>query len=216
MPFPKEKTMEEKKKALLIVDVQNDFCPGGALAIPAGDTVVPVINRIQPAFDTIVATQDWHPPDHISFSVNHPDTRPYDVITVNGIAQVLWPVHCVSGTMGADFHPALETQRFQLILRKGMNPGLDSYSVFLENDKKTRTGLDGYLRSLEIKKILLCGLATDFCVFYSARDAVTFGFETEVVMDACRGVDVPAGNIEAAVRQMKSLGVTFISSTELL
>jgi nicotinamidase/pyrazinamidase len=132
------------------------------------------------------------------------------------VSQVLWPVHCVSGTKGAEFHSALETQRFQLILRKGMNPGLDSYSVFLENDKKTRTGLDGYLRSLEIQKIFLCGLATDYCVFYSARDAVTFGFETEVVIDACRGVDIPEGSIEEAVRQMKNIGVTFISSAELL
>ncbi|MFH0726718.1 MAG: bifunctional nicotinamidase/pyrazinamidase [Pseudomonadota bacterium] len=208
--------MEKKKKALLVVDVQNDFCPGGALAIPAGDTVVPIINKIQPVYDTIIATQDWHPLNHVSFAANHPDKNVYDVIPINDMSQVLWPVHCVSGTMGADFHSALETQRFRLILRKGMNPGLDSYSVFLENDKKTRTGLDGYLRSLEIKKIFLCGLATDYCVFYSARDAVSFGFETEVVIDACRGVDVPAGNIDEAVRQMKNIGVTFISSTELL
>jgi nicotinamidase/pyrazinamidase len=212
----KGNTMEKKKKALLVVDVQNDFCPGGALAIPAGDTVVPIINKIQPVFDTIIATQDWHPPNHVSFAANHPAKNVYDVIPINDMSQVLWPAHCVSGTMGADFHSALETQRFQLILRKGMAPGLDSYSVFLENDKKTRTGLDGYLRSLEIKKIFLCGLATDYCVFYSARDAVSFGFETEVVIDACRGVDVPAGNIEMAVRQMKNIGVTFIYSAELL
>jgi nicotinamidase/pyrazinamidase len=208
--------MEKKKNALLIVDVQNDFCPGGALAIPAGDRVVPIINKIQPVFDTIIATQDWHPLNHVSFAVNHPEKKIYDVISMKDVSQVLWPVHCVSGTKGAEFHSALETQRFQLILRKGMNPGLDSYSVFLENDKKTRTGLDGYLRSLEIQKIFLCGLATDYCVFYSARDAVTFGFETEVVIDACRGVDIPEGSIEEAVRQMKNIGVTFISSAELL
>lgn len=208
--------MKRKKTALLVVDVQNDFCPGGALAVREGDTIVPLINRIQPLFDTLIATQDWHPPTHFSFAVNHPGKQTYDVISLNGISQVLWPVHCVSGSPGAAFHPDLETDRFQLILRKGTKPDLDSYSAFRENDQKTLTGLDGYLRSLEIKEVFLCGIATDYCVLYSARDARAFGFETRVVINACRGVDVPAGNIEAAVRLMKSIGVTILSSAELL
>ena len=132
--------MINKKNALLVVDVQNDFCPGGALAIQAGDNVIPVINQIQPIFDTIIATRDWHPSNHVSFAVTHPGKNVYDVIDINGISQVLWPPHCVSGSMGAAFHPDLETDRFKLILHKGMNPALDSYSVFLENDKKPRQG----------------------------------------------------------------------------
>ena len=208
--------MINKKNALLVVDVQNDFCPGGALAIQAGDNVIPVINQIQPIFDTIIATRDWHPSNHVSFAVTHPGKNVYDVIDINGISQVLWPPHCVSGSMGAAFHPDLETDRFKLILHKGMNSALDSYSVFLENDKKTPTGLDGFLRSLEITRIFLSGLATDYCVFYSAMDAISFGFETCVVIDACCGVDIPERNIEKAIRLMKSSGIKIISSLELL
>ena len=207
--------MINKKNALLIVDVQNDFCPGGALAIHEGDRIIPAINRIQPLFDTIIATRDWHPPDHVSFAATHPGKHIHDVMDIGGIPQVLWPPHCVSGTTGAAFHPDLETGRFRLILHKGMNPALDSYSVFLENDKKTRTGMDGFLRSLEITRIFLCGLATDYCVLYSALDAISFGFETCVVIDACCGVDVPEGNIEKAIGLMKSSGVSIISSLEL-
>ncbi len=208
--------MIKKKNALLVVDVQNDFCPGGTLAIQEGDKVIPVINQIQPIFDTIIATRDWHPPNHVSFAVNHPGKNVYDVIDIKGISQVLWPPHCVSGSIGAAFHPGLETERFKLILHKGMNQALDSYSIFLENDKKKLTGMDDFLRSLEITRIFLCGLATDYCVFYSAIDAISFGFETCVVIDACCGVDVPERNIERAIRLMKSSGVKIISSLELL
>lgn len=207
--------MHTPKKALLVVDVQNDFCPGGALAIQDGDRVIPVINQIQPGFDTIIATQDWHPPDHVSFAANHSGKNVHDVIDINGVSQVLWPPHCVSGTSGAAFHPGLETKHFKLILHKGMNPNLDSYSVFLENDKKRPTGLDGYLRSLEITRVFLCGLATDYCVLYSAMDAVSFGFETSIVINACQGVDFPEHSIEKAIRLMKSSGVKIISSAEL-
>ncbi|MFH0998706.1 MAG: bifunctional nicotinamidase/pyrazinamidase [Pseudomonadota bacterium] len=207
--------MIKKKNALLVVDVQNDFCPGGALAIREGDKVIPVINQILPIFDTIIATRDWHPANHVSFAANHPEKNVYDVIDINGISQVLWPSHCVSGSMGAAFHPGLETEHFKLILNKGMNSSLDSYSVFLENDKNTPTGIDGFLRSLEITRIFLCGLATDYCVFYSALDAISFGFETCVVIDACCGVDVPERNIENAIQLMKSSGVKIISSLEL-
>lgn len=208
--------MNKKGNALMVVDIQNDFCPGGALAIRDGDRVIPIINQIQPVFDTIIATQDWHPPEHVSFAENHPGKKVYDVIDINGISQVLWPPHCVSGTTGADFHPGLETRRFKVILHKGTNPDLDSYSIFLENDKKTPTGMTGYLRSLEITRVFLSGLATDYCVFYSALDAVSFGFETSVVIDACRGVDVPSGNTEKAIRFMKRSGVKIISSQELV
>ena len=208
--------MIKKKNALLIVDVQNDFCPGGALAIQGGDKVIPVINQIQPIFDTIIATRDWHPPNHVSFAVNHPGKNVYDIIDINGISQVLWPSHCVSGSIGAAFHPDLETDRFKIILHKGMDPAIDSYSVFLENDKKKLTGMDDFLRHLEITRIFLCGLATDYCVFYSAMDAISFGFETCVVIDACCGVDVPDRNIEKAILLMKSSGVKIISSMELL
>ena len=207
--------MNKKKNALMVVDVQNDFCPGGALAIQDGDRVIPVINQIQPIFDTIIATQDWHPPDHVSFAANHPGKKVYEIIDIDGISQVLWPPHCISGSMGAAFHPDLETKRFKFILHKGMNPNLDSYSVFLENDRKTPTGMDGYLRSQEITRVFLSGLATDYCVLYSALDAVSSGFETIVVLDACCGVDVPEGNIEKAIRLMKRSGVKIISSLEL-
>jgi nicotinamidase/pyrazinamidase len=207
--------MIKKKNALLVVDVQNDFCPGGALAIHEGDKVIPVINQIQPIFDTIIATRDWHPSNHVSFAVNHPGKNVYDVMDINGISQVLWPLHCVSGSMGAAFHPDLEMERVKLILHKGLNPAIDSYSVFLENDKITPTGMDGFLRSLAITRIFLCGLATDYCVLYSALDAISFGFETFVVIDACCGVDVPERNIEKAIRLMKSSGVKIMSSLEL-
>ncbi len=207
--------MNKKKNTLMVVDVQNDFCPGGALAIQDGDRVIPVINQIQPIFDTIIATQDWHPPDHVSFAAKHPGKNVYEIIDIDGISQVLWPPHCISGSMGAAFHPDLETKRFKFILRKGMNPNLDSYSVFLENDRKSPTGMDGYLRSQEITRVFLSGLATDYCVLYSALDAVSSGFETIVVLDACCGVDVPEGNIEKAIRLMKRSGVKIISSSEL-
>lgn len=208
--------MVENQSALLILDVQNDFCPGGALAVTGGDQVVPVINRIQPVFDTVIGTRDWHPPNHVSFAATHPGASIYEVISIDGLAQVLWPVHCVSGTRGADFHPDLDTQRFRLILHKGMSPRLDSYSAFMENDKKTATGLDGYLRRLDIKNLFLCGLATDYCVFYSALDAVSSGFNVVLVVDACRGVDIPEGNVASALERMKASGVTLISSSELL
>jgi nicotinamidase/pyrazinamidase len=203
------------KKALLVVDVQNDFCPGGALAVKEGDQIVPIINQIQPLFDRIIATQDWHPAEHVSFAVNHPGKNTYDVISAGGISQVLWPAHCVAGTPGAAFHANLETDRFHLILRKGMNPAIDSYSAFQENDKKTLTGLHGYLRSLEITAVFLCGLAMDYCVLYSALDAVAFGFETGVVIDASRGVNVPEHNVENALQAMKNKGIKVISSGEL-
>ena len=206
---------KEKERALLVVDVQNDFCPGGSLAVEEGDRVVPVINRITLKFDRVVATQDWHPDDHVSFAKNHPGKNVYDVVEVNGLSQVLWPAHCVQGTAGADFHPALRTEDFDLILRKGTDSAVDSYSAFFDNDKKTITGLEGYLRGLGIDRVFICGLATDYCVFFSAMDSVKTGFVTYVILDACRGVDVPEDNIASCIKTMKENGVVLLHSTDI-
>ena len=207
--------MTTEQNALLIIDVQNDFCPGGRLAVKDGDKVVPCINQIMRKFYKVVATQDWHPENHVSFAKNHAGTKAYDVIDVDGISQVLWPVHCVAGTKGAEFHPKLDKSCFHLILRKGTNPNIDSYSAFMENDKKTKTGLEGFLKSLDIKQVYVCGLATDYCVFYSAMDARISGFETFVIIDACRGIDEPKGNLEKALNIMNDNEIEIINSTLL-
>ncbi len=201
--------------ALLIIDVQNDFCPMGRLPVKDGDQVVPIINQIQKRFFRVIATQDWHPENHLSFAINHPDKKVYDIIQLNGVKQTLWPVHCVAGTKGAQFHPNLNTHAIHLILRKGLNPRIDSYSAFMENDRKTETGLAGYLKELKIKEVFLCGLATDYCVLYSALDAVRLGFQTYVILDACRGVDFPENNIEKALEKMKQHNIKLINSQEL-
>jgi len=205
----------QEKKALLIIDVQNDFCPGGTLAVKDGDKVVPSINQIMRKFYRVIATQDWHPKNHVSFAKNHAGTKAYDVIDVAGISQVLWLVHCVAGTKGAELHPALNMSGVHLILRKGTNPSIDSYSAFMENDKKTITGLEAYLKGLDIKQVYVCGLATDYCVFYSAMDARTSGFETFVIIDACRGIDEPKGNLEKALNIMKDNEIEIINSIQL-
>lgn len=204
--------MAPKPRFLVIIDVQNDFCPGGALAVGGGDEIVPLINSISGRFGRVVATQDWHPRDQVSFASNHPGKKPFDTVDVNGYTQTLWPDHCVQGTPGADFHPVLNTVSVDLVLRKGTNPSVDSYSAFLENDKRTKTGLDGYLSSLGTGEIFLCGLATDYCVFYSAMDAVKFGFQTSVIIDACRGIDAPAGAVDRAVADMKAAGVRIVTA----
>ncbi len=206
----------DKDSALIVIDVQNDFCPGGRLAIKDGDKVIPIINDISCKFHKIIATQDWHPQSHISFAKNHPGKNPNDVVEINGIKQVLWPEHCVMGTRGADFHSDLSTIKFNLILRKGTNPKIDSYSAFTENDKKTITGLEGYLRGLGISRPFFCGLATDYCVFCSAMDATRLGFESSVIIDACRGVDVPENNVKKSIDTMQENGINIIISKELL
>ncbi len=203
------------RDVLIVTDVQNDFCPGGALAVGEGDRIVPVINGIIDRFHRIVATQDWHPKRHLSFASNHPGKKPYDQVELGGVVQTLWPDHCVAGTAGAAFHPGLNPDRFDIIGRKGTNPAVDSYSAFLENDKKTRTGLDGYLKSIGAERVFFCGLATDYCVFYSAMDAASFGFDTLVIIDACRGINVPAGSIERSIGEMKGKGIRMIESGEL-
>ena len=199
--------------ALIVVDVQNDFCPGGALAVPEGDAVVPVINRLQQRFATVVLTQDWHPADHRSFASQH-GAEPFGTVEMAYGTQVLWPDHCVQGTGGAALHPGLATDRAVLLIRKGFRPGIDSYSAFFENDRKTVTGLAGYLRERGIGAVTLAGLATDFCVGYSALDAVRLGFRVRVVEDACRAIDLQ-GSLAAMLAEMRGAGVGIVRSGEI-
>ncbi len=199
---------------LLVVDVQNDFCPGGALAVPEGDAVVPVINRLLPRFPHVALTQDWHPPGHQSFASLHPGRQPFETIEVEYGPQLLWPDHCVQGTSGAAFHAELETVRAELIIRKGFRAAIDSYSAFYENDHATVTGLTGYLRSRGLKRVYLCGLATDFCVHFSAVDSAKEGFETLLIEDACRAIDLE-GSLAAAKEAMTQAGVRVIDSSAL-
>ena len=199
----------DSNDVLLVIDVQNDFCPGGALAVPHGDEVIAPIHRVAPRFQHIVLTQDWHPPDHSSFAASHPGKLPYDSIELAYGAQTLWPPHCVQGTRGAEFHPALHLPQAELILRKGFRPQIDSYSAFRENDRQTPTGLAAYLKERGIERVTLCGLATDFCVLYSALDAAAAGFAAAVALDACRGIDRD-GSIARALAEMRAAGVTLV------
>ena len=200
---------------LLVVDVQVDFCPGGNLSVPDGDKVVPVINRLSRAFQRVVATQDWHPQDHVSFASNHPGSNPFDTIRGREGEQVLWPDHCVPGTPGAGFHPDLDTLCFDLIVRKGTDPALDSYSAFFENDRKTPTGLHFYLKGLNVKSVYLAGLALDVCVYYSAMDALKLGFHTVAVEDACRGIDTPPGSLKASLEEMRKAGARILKAADV-
>ncbi|MGJ5010626.1 bifunctional nicotinamidase/pyrazinamidase [Bradyrhizobium oligotrophicum] len=195
---------------LLIIDVQNDFCPGGALAVADGDAVVPVINRLSGMFDHVVLTQDWHPAGHSSFASSHPGKAPFESVTMPYGPQTLWPDHCIQGTPGAAFHAGLVTDKAQLIIRKGFRAAIDSYSAFFENDKTTPTGLAGYLRERGLKRVFLVGLATDFCVHYSAVDARRLGFAAIVVDNACRGIDL-GGSMAAAKAQGAQAGVERIA-----
>ena len=202
--------------ALLVIDVQNDFCPGGALAVPQGDAVVPVINRLIEHVPHVVLTQDWHPAGHRSFASSHGGKRPFDRVRLAYGEQVLWPDHCVQGTRGADFHPDLVQRRAELVIRKGFRAEIDSYSAFFENDRTTPTGLAGYLRERAIAKLYLCGLATDFCVLYSALDAVRAGFAVTLLEDASRAIDM-AGSLAAARAALADAGIAAqLSSTVTL
>ncbi len=203
-----------ERDLLLVVDVQNDFCPGGALGVPEGDVVVPVINRIQPGFAHVVLTQDWHPPGHQSFASTHPGHAPFETVEAAYGPQTLWPDHCVQGTPGAAFHPDLETTKAEMIVRKGTRAEIDSYSAFYENDRTTATGLAGYLRERGFTRVFICGLATDYCVHFSALDAARLGFEAMVIEDACRGIDLE-GSLAAANQAMAEAGVAFIASAAL-
>ncbi len=200
--------------ALVAIDVQNDFCPGGALEVPDGDAVVEKINRLADKFHVKVFTQDWHPADHASFAANHAGKQPFDTVDLSYGTQVLWPPHCVQGTQGAEFHAGLETSKADVIVRKGFRAEIDSYSAFFENDRETPTGLDGYLRSRGVGKILCAGLATDFCVRYSAVDAARLGFEVVLIEDACRAIDLD-GSLGAAMKEMRELGVAIEQTSSL-
>ncbi|TYR33976.1 bifunctional nicotinamidase/pyrazinamidase [Mesorhizobium microcysteis] len=193
-------------KALIVIDVQKDFCPGGALAVAGGDEIVPLVNRLIGEFDHVVLTQDWHPARHSSFASTHPGRNPFETVEMPYGQQTLWPDHCVQGSAGAEFHPQLEWTKAELIVRKGFRPGIDSYSAFFENDHRTPTGLAGYLRERGISDLTLVGLATDFCVAYSALDAVRSGFSATVLLDACRAIDLD-GSLAAMKDEMAAEGV---------
>ena len=197
------------KTALLVIDVQNDFCPGGALQVAGGNEIIPGINQEMTKYDYIILTQDWHPKGHSSFATSHYGGKPLDVIEMPYGDQVLWPDHCVQGSYGAEFHSELNTARANAVIRKGSNPLIDSYSAFFENDRKTPTGLHGYFRSLEIKKINLVGLATDFCVNYSAQDAAKLGYKVSVFEKMCRSIDIN-GSLALAKTEMRECGVELI------
>ncbi len=199
---------------LLAVDVQNDFCPGGALAVPHGDEVAPVVNRLARCFEHVVLTQDWHPRGHLSFASAHPGSKPFDTIQAPYGPQTLWPDHCVQESRGAGFHPDLEVPRAELILRKGFHPHIDSYSAFFENDRTTPTGLGGYLIERGLRRLFLAGLAFDFCVLWTARDARRLGLEPVVLEDACRGIDLE-GSMAAARAELGALRVACILSSAL-
>jgi len=201
------------KTALILVDIQNDFCPGGALAVAHGDEVVEVANRVQAGwFDRIVATQDWHPADHASFAINQPGRQPGEVIQLGGMDQVLWPAHCVQGTPGAEFHPRLDRSRIARVFQKGTDRTIDSYSGFFDNGHKKSTGLADYLRGEGITDVYVMGLATDYCVKYTALDARREGFNTFLIEDGCRGVELAPGDSLRAIGEMKVAGVMLTTS----
>jgi len=216
-----EITYDITKTLLLIIDAQNDFCPGGALAVQNGDEVIAPLNRLSAAFASaggrIAATQDWHPAGHISFASSHSDKKPGDIIDLDTVqGQVLWPDHCVQGTKGAAFHDKLDLDPVNLIIRKGFRKGLDSYSAFFENDRCTATGLEGGIKQMNIQTVIMGGLAADYCVFYSAMDCRRLGFKTIIVSDAVRGVDYPSGSVEKAAACMRDAGIIFSDSEKLL
>ena len=192
--------------ALIVIDVQNDFCPGGALAVEGGDQIVSGINALMAEFPAVVLTQDWHPEGHSSFALSHPGKAPFSMIEMPYGPQVLWPEHCIQGSAGAEFHEGLDTTRADLIVRKGYNPRIDSYSAFFENDHETPTGLEGYLRTRGIEKLTMVGLATDYCVNFSAVDAAKLGFTVTVRTDLCRAIDLD-GSLKAAMEGMRGAGV---------
>ena len=201
-------------KALIIVDIQNDFTAGGKLAVPGGEDIVALVNALQERFELVVATQDWHPSDHKSFASNHEGKTPFDKIMLGGLPQVLWPDHCVQGTPGAEFHPALHLNRIESIFRKGMDPMIDSYSGFFDNGRKKSTGLAGYLKERMVEKIYVCGLAADYCVYYTAKDAIQSGFTTHLIEDATRPIDQQG--FEDAKRDLQKINGNIVRTSHLL
>ena len=201
--------------SLIIVDLQNDFLPGGALAVPRGDEVIPLANALQRCFDLVLATQDWHPPDHASFAANHPGKKPGDRVMLDGIEQILWPVHCVQNTHGAEFASSFDTSRVTCVFHKGIDPRIDSYSTFFDNAHRRDTGLGDYLKKRGIKEIYLMGLALDYCVKYSTLDARHLGLNAHVILDGCRGIELKPGDIDRALDDMKRAGAILLQSSEL-
>jgi len=203
-------------RALILVDIQNDFLPGGALPVPDGDKVIPLINRLQAAFPLVVATQDWHPANHGSFTANHPGKKVLEQIDLNGLRQTLWPVHCVQGTAGAELAPDLQRARIAKIFPKGTDAGIDSYSGFFDNGHRRGTGLGEWLRAHGATEVFVCGLATDYCVKFTALDAAQLGFKTSFIADASRGVNVQPDDVNRAMAAMNDAGVTTVQSSDLL
>jgi nicotinamidase/pyrazinamidase len=202
-------------KALIIVDLQNDFLPGGALPVPQGDEAIPLANELQPRFDLVVATKDWHPRNHGSFAANHPGKKTGDRIILDGIEQILWPVHCVQNTQGAEFAKAFDTSRVDHVFHKGIDPKIDSYSTFFDNAHRRHTGLAHYLEKRGIKDIYLMGLALDYCVKYSVLDARHLGLNTHIIVDGCRGIELEPGDIGRALDEMKRVGAALLKSADL-
>ena len=205
----KEAEQAMADKALIVIDVQNDFCPGGALAVSGGDTIVPLVNRMIADAGHVILTQDWHPAGHSSFASTHAGKNPFETVAMPYGEQTLWPDHCIQGSQGAAFHPDLEWTKAELVIRKGFRPSIDSYSAFYENDHKTPTGLAGYLRERGISELTMVGLATDFCVAYSALDAVREGFSVTVALEACRAIDL-GGSLATMTQRMKEAAVTLL------
>jgi nicotinamidase/pyrazinamidase len=201
--------------ALIVVDLQNDFLPCGTLAVPRGDEVIPIVNELQKRFELIVATQDWHPPDHGSFAANHSGKKPGERILLDGIEQILWPVHCVQNTRGAEFATAFDTCRVAHVFHKGTDRMIDSYSTFFDNARRRHTGLAHYLEQRRIKNIYLMGLALDYCVKYSTLDARELGFNAHVIVDGCRGIELQPGDINRALDEMKHAGAVLLKSSDL-
>ena len=207
---------QDQNTALILVDLQNDFCPLGALPVPEGDQVIPIANALMPHFSTVVATQDWHPADHGSFAANHPWRKPGQTIDLNGLPQILWPIHCVQGSFGAEFVPELKQEGITKVFEKGTDPGIDSYSGFFDNGHRKATGLGDWLKEQGITRVYVLGLATDYCVKFTALDALQLGFETYLVEDASRGVNLAPGDVDQAVADMRAAGVQIVQSDSLL
>ena len=204
------------KKALILVDLQNDFCPGGALAVAEGDQLIPMANALMPHFDLVLATQDWHPANHGSFAANHPWRKPGQVIDLDGLPQVLWPIHCVEESFGAEFVKGLNLEGINKVFRKGNKPNIDSYSGFFDNGKRQSTGLGDYLRAESVEAVYVMGLATDYCVKYTALDAKSLGFDTFLIYDACRGVNLQPNDVELALAELEAAGVVLVEQSKIL
>ena len=201
--------------ALILVDIQNDFLPSGALPVPHGDEVVPVANRVMPAFSLVVATQDWHPRDHGSFAANHAGKQPGDVIQLHGLSQILWPVHCVQNSAGAEFAAGLQSHLISAVFPKGIDPTIDSYSGFFDNQQRRSTGLADYLAQHQVSEVYIVGLATDYCVKFTALDARRLGLKTTLIEDGCRGVNMQPDDVASAIREMRDAGVAIVSSEQI-